>query len=402
MPDAPPIAFLAEGKLFVKRGALAPQLLESPFAQGVLDRAAQSAERHGWRQKEPGNPFAGNLLWGQNQRPSDVRKVAITGLTRAPADDAGQILYALDTGAVGGLFTYDLAASAENRLFHKQEFRADDIACHPAKALLALSHRAEDGSASIAIMQPGTRKLTPVTEGDARDEAPAWVPVADEPQREVLLYQSAGIARNQAGHFINLGPYALQRLDLDRSQHAILLEDQSFDFLAPRARLENNQEITYFIRRPYKPQGHGNYTPLKLLKDILLFPFRLAVALFAFLNVMSVIFAKKPLTTAGGPKTEMDNRALFLHGQRIDAEKAIKAARGQPAALVPASWELQRMTADGKTTTLAAAVLAFDLAPDGSLVYTNGSEIFHLSADGKPARVCTHSMVQQIVALPSA
>jgi hypothetical protein len=314
------------------------------------------------------------------------------------------MLYALDTGAVGGLFSYDLRENYESRLFHKNEFRANDLAHHPTRDCVALSLPMEDGSAALAVMRPGGKGLQQITEGDAVDQAPSWVPDAatpPDPERMILIYQSAGIARNQQGIATALGPYSIQRLDIDRSTLTAVLENPQFDYLVPRVRLEDGQEILYFIRRPYKPEGHTSYTPLQVMKDIFLFPFRLVRAIFGFLNFFSVMFSGKPLTTAGGPNQQkVDTRFMMLHGKIIDAEKVLKAAaKGQPLALVPNSWELVRRAAAGKETVLAQGVLSFDLAPNGTVIYTNGSEIFTLAPDAKPQRLLAHRMIQQVMVL---
>jgi len=393
------IAFLAEGKLYVKRGAKAAELIESPFAQGVVDRAAQSVERHGWREKTNDTPFAGRLLWGRAAAQSETRLVRFTALTRAPQGQNAQLLYALDTGAVGGLFTYDVVERAETRLFHRQEFKAHDVACHPHKPVMAMSTTLEDGTAHVGLMQPGTRKLHALTEGDSLDQAPSWVPTPEDPQREVLVYHSAGIARDARGMLANLGPHAIHRLDVDRGEFKTLLEDAAWDYLVPRVRVENGKERLYFIRRPYKTEGQG-FNAWRIPLDILLFPFRLLRAIFAFLNVFSVFFAGKPLTTAGGPNPQkVDTRMMALHGRWIDTQKALRAAeKGQAMALVPATWELMSMDDKGEITSLAKSVLAFDVAPDGTLVYTNGSEIFSLAADGGPQKVCGQRMIAHVMA----
>jgi hypothetical protein len=394
------MAFLAEGKLWIKSGALAPQLIESTFAQQQSARVAKEIERHGWRQRDSEmGPFGGRLLWGKAGRVAHVRKCQITGLSRTP--QANSVLYALDTGAVGGLFTYDLQEKYENRLFHKQEFRGNDLSHHPVKEVVALSLQLEDGTASIAIMQPGGRGLRAITEGDSLDQAPAWVPTPEDGGREVLVYQSAGIGRSANGLISGLGPYSIHRLDLDKGEMTTLLEDGRWDYLVPRVRIEERKEVLYFIRRPYKAEGQGRMTPLRLLGDIALFPFRLARAVFAFLNVMSLMFAHKPLTTAGGPKTDpYDTTLMQLHGRWIDAKKVQAAATsGQPVALVPASWELMKMDSAGKVTSLAKHVLAFDIGGDGTIAYTNGSEIFVVPVGAEAERVCAHRMIQQVMVL---
>jgi len=395
------IAYVAEGKLYVKRGERAPQMIESTFAQNMIDRAAQLADRHGWRsrEEEDGGFFTHGTIWGKAAlRQQDVRQIRITGLSKMPKD--GSLLYSLDMGAVGGLFTYDLAEQYENRLFHRQEFRASDLSHHPVKSLVALSLPREDGTAAIALMEPGGKGLRPITEGDSLDQAPSW---GREQDRDVLVYQSAGIGRNNYGHSVALGPYAICKLDLDRETLTTVMEDGRWDYLVPREWVADGgkQTYLYYIRRPYKATGHGSYSPLKLLVDILLFPFRLLRAIFFFLNFFSVMFTRKPLTTAGGPKTDpKDTRFMMLHGKWIDAEKAMKAAaKGKPVPLVPESWELMRMDESGKSQSLAGGVLSFDLAADGTVVYTNGSEIYVIGQDGKSERVCAHRMIQQVIAI---
>ena len=382
------IAYLAEGKLYVKQGALAARLIESAFAQGVIDRAVQNRERHDWKSH---NSLGGAPLWFGNRRAedSDLRTIHFTGLTRG--SQAGEIIYALDTGHVGGLFTYDIASDSECRLFHKQEFRAQDLARHPTQDLIALSVPEEDGSAHIGLMQTGGKGLRRITEGDVLDQAPFWAPG----ETSLLVYQSAGLARTQTGIVSAVGPYAIHQLDLDREKFTTLMEDGRYDYLLPRRTADG---ALYFIRRPYT--AVRSTSPLALAGDILLFPFRLARAIYAFLNLFSVFFAGKPLTTAGGPQQKMDTRHMMLWGRLIDAEKAVRASKkGTPAALVPNTWELLRLQPDGSLQPLAKGVLSFDIAADGTVIYTNGSEVFTLGPDGAGQRLCAQHMIQQVLAI---
>ena len=57
------------------------------------------------------------------------------------------------------------------------------------------------------------------------------------------------------------------------------------------------------------------------------------------------------------------------------------------------------MTPDGTRPPLATAVLSFDLTPDGPIIYTNGSEVFTLSPNENPQRLCAHRMIQQVMAI---
>jgi hypothetical protein len=43
-------------------------------------------------------------------------------------------------------------------------------------------------------------------------------------------------------------------------------------------------------------------------------------------------------------------------------------------------------------------VLAFDLAPDGTIIHTNGSAVFRETLDGKSERVVVSQFIEHIVA----
>jgi len=49
--------------------------------------------------------------------------------------------------------------------------------------------------------------------------------------------------------------------------------------------------------------------------------------------------------------------------------------------------------------TVAKHVLALDIAGDGTIAYTNGSEIFLVSAGGEARGFCAHRMIQQVMVL---
>jgi hypothetical protein len=387
----PTVAYLAEGKLYMKRGDAAPRLIDSPFVQQMLDRIQRTRERHDWKNQgmawQMGAGGFGGFMGGRPNMPAEVRRVRFSGLTRG--QNPGELLYALDTDHVGGLFVYDTSQQSERRLYHRNQFRAANLSRHPSNDTLAVSLRGEDGSAPIAIMEPDGRGLKEITEGDVIDEAPAWSPG----DGKTILYQSSGIGRNAAGFMVAQGPYAIQKLDLDSGDLTTLIEEDNFDLLLPRLLPDGS---VLFIRRPYEPGG-VTVSPLKVAKDILFFPFRLVVAIVHFFNWFSHVFARKPLITAGGPPKEgPEARYIMLWGRMIDAEKAIAAKKGDAKSLVPPTWQLVKRAGDDTETVLAKGVLAFDLADDGSIVYTNGSAVYHRTADGTIAELCRGKMIEHV------
>jgi hypothetical protein len=371
------VAYLAEGKLYVHdlappaAGPGEPTLVDSPFVQGILDRVERNRERNDWKNQggmawnfSPGGMMG---MGGMGAMPAETRRIRFTGVTSGGA--AGQLLYSLDTDHVGGLFRRDLVEDHEQRLLHKQQFRARDVARRASDGMLALSLYKEDGTAHLAVMNAEGRGLKQVTEGDAVDEAPSWG--ADG---KSLLFQSAGVGRNAAGFAVSLSPYAIQQLDLDAGKVTTVVETDEDDYLLPR----QSGDTLYYIRRPYQPGGNLPVSPWKVAGDVLLFPFRLARAVVHFLNFMSMMFSRKPLMTAGGPPKEgPDQRYVMLWGKMIDAEKLLKKKGGDGSgALVPKDWRLVRRGASGSEEVLATRVVAYDVAPDGTLVYTDGSRVF--------------------------
>jgi hypothetical protein len=420
------VAYLAEGKLFVRDAAAAAssadapaRLVESPFVQQQLDRSAQQRQRNEWKGSNDmlwggmsgGTGGPGGLLGGRVSPAGDgdARKVRMTAL--AAGGKPGELIYALQSGSVGGLFVWDDRERAERRLFHRNQFAAADLSVHPTTGALALAVAGPDGTANVATMDAGGKGVREVTEGDSLDESPAWVPPAACGDKRVLVYQSAGVGRNAAGHAVDRGPYAVLRLDLDRGDVETLLEDDATDYLLPRVSADGS---LWFIRRPYQPHAPAA-SPLKVAADVVLFPFRLAAAFVHFFNFFSLMFRRKPLLTAGGPKKEgPDARYLMLWGKLVDAEKVMRSTAGggggADAPLVPKAWELVRRSADGAEVTMAAGVLSYDLCPDGSVVYADGSAVYRLdpaaaggaggdSGGGKAERVCRGKLIERVVAV---
>jgi hypothetical protein len=375
----PTLAFLADGKLFLWRDGSEPTPVESPFAQEALDEQARIRERHEWKAKT--DP----MRMGPMTDLAGLRPIETSGV--APGFAAGEWLYALNLVGVGGLFAFQAGEGTERRLFHHARLHLRHLARHPERPLVAFSQPGEEGFAHIGVTDPDGKRLETVTEGDSLDEAPAWVPG----RPDCLVFQSAGIGRSREGHLAGLGPYHVQELDTARGDLRTLWEDPGFDFLLPRV---DDSGALYCIRRPYRK--HAGPALGAVVLDILLFPVRLVWAFVAFLNVFSQLFTGKPLITAGPTRREgPDSRAVMLHGMLVDARRAEKEARkGEAPGLVPRAWQLVRRAASGQEQVLAEGVAAYDLGPDGSVYWTNGTAVFHRPAAGPQRELCRANRIE--------
>jgi hypothetical protein len=386
-------AYLSQGKLFVDPGDGPPVQIESQYGQEVIDRAIRMQQRNEWKTQKKDGLLSGGALWGVSEADPRETRIQMTGLAQ-DADDH-TLYYLLRTESVGGLFRFDPAAQTERRLFHKEQFRAGDLDWHAEQRMFACSYYYDNGTANILVMSADGSDRHEVTEGDSVDEAPSWVP--GTAQR--ILFQSAGIALNQHGSMIGLGPFELKQLDVDSGHLMTILEDPSYDLLFPRF---NPEGELFFVRRPYELQGQRKYGVIQGVADALMFPFRLFRAMFHFLNFMSLTFSRKPLTTASGPKLDTDDeKTLVLRGRVIDAKKALlEAGKDSDApALVPNTWELVKRLPSGEETVLARGVLSYDLCPDGTLVYSNGNAVYELDEEGRARRIQSGQFVEQVFAI---
>jgi hypothetical protein len=173
-----------------------------------------------------------------------------------------------------------------------------------------------------------------------------------------------------------------------------LVEEPHVDLLSPQIAEDG---ALHYIRRPYNE--HQRVKPLRALKDTLLLPFRVLYAMFQFLNLFSMRYTGKKLNTpAGTPRRELDLKQMMIWGNLIQAQKA---GEDEAMDLVPSSWQLARRAGNGPEEILAKGVLAYDLARDGSIVYSNGNAIFVRHPDGKKERLLTEAMIEQVVVLES-
>jgi hypothetical protein len=379
-------AYLADGKLYFKESGKDVRLVESAFVQQMVDRQQQQRERHDWKSQGMAWQFSRGMMPRGEDSPG-LRVVRTSAVTTGT--DGADLLYAITTRHVGGLFAWSKTDNAERRLLHRNEFSANDLARHPTTHQLAMTMIAEDGSTHLGVMDYNGRGVKQITEGDSFDESPSWVPGTEN----TLVYQSAGIGRNSAGFISARGSCGILRLDLMSGEMDTLVEDDTFDYLLPR---QNAEGTLYYIRRPYQPWGGPPASIWTTLKDFLFFPYRLVMTFVHLFNWLSFVFRRKPLLTASGPpKEQPDARYMMLWGMMIDAEKAMRAKNGG-GSLVPQTWKLFKRTADGTETEIAAGVLSYDLSSDGALLYTDGASIWRL-ADGEPTRVGQGKRIERLI-----
>lgn len=383
-------AYLAAGKLYLKDGQSEPRLVESQFGQSVRDRAVQIRDRNAWKTQGTGAFFmSGGMLRGGRHHDPAAMPISITGISQGCAP--GELVYALDTSEIGGIFRLRNHGAEEQRLLHTADFRMSRLQASLTADRIACVLRQKTGNSCIAVMHPDGSELAEVTQGDAIDDAPSWVPRSTDE----LVFQSAAIGRNQAGFAVGQGPFTIQKLSLTSGEMTTLAEDPSHDFLCPRIAPDGT---LYYIRRPYR---NTNEKPniFRSLMDLILLPFRLLFAIFQYLNFFTARYTGKTLTSAGGARQqEADLRQMMIWGNLIEAQKG-SAQLKEDNDLVPKNWELVRHANGGTSDVIARGVLSFDLCDDGSVLFSNGSAVQHCSSDGNVQVLAKDAFIQQVIAI---
>ncbi|XLZ70482.1 hypothetical protein ABT364_00520 [Massilia sp. SR12] len=383
--NAPPVqvGWVSNGKLFVQGGYGAVQEISSPYAQQAIDRAERSREKNAWK-KDTAFGVAAQGNYRDFERDADP---ILISSARFGAD--GKLLYFQADHGMGGLFSYDLASGHEERLLHRQQLRLQDMALSPSGQTIYCTMESRGGASHIASLSAGGDGLRELTGGDTIDAAPTAVPGAEG----VLIYQSAGIGRDQQGGWAGIGHVTLQELNTATGRITPVLEDPRYDFLSPRVAADG---ALFFIRRPYEPP---QYNAGNVVLDTVLFPFRLLRAVFHYLNFFSLMYSRKPLSGAGGMPTQADMKNIVLQGRRIDAERALRreASIGGVPSLVPSTWQLVRRTRSGSESVVASNVSSFDITQNGTIVYSNGRGMFALDAQGRSSLVSQGDLVGAVL-----
>lgn len=378
-------AFIADSRLYSRRSGRAEEI-ESPFARANLEDYERHKTSRGWKAADQ-NQASGYSIWGNQGTATAYTGFRFLTVVPAPAD---HLYYLISNGHVTGLFLFHLPTGEERRLFHKNDFHTAGLDYSPERQELACAVADEDGAVNVNLYDWEGRHKTAVTAGDSRDAHPSF----SRHRPGYLLYQSAGIARQEAGGILAFGPESLIRLNLESGEMEEIAADDRFDYLQPRDDKHGN---IYCIRRPYHPPGAHH--PLQWLVHALLFPFRFLSAVVGFLQTFTHLFGEKPKRLGPDFQPPARDKYVMVFGQAVNLAKIRRPRKlGEDPALVPAHYELLRIGPDGTREVLAKNVSGYDVSPDGVVHYTNG---FRVQDRTGGALVFRHPVIESLRMLRS-
>ncbi|MBF0406870.1 MAG: hypothetical protein HQM10_05930 [Candidatus Riflebacteria bacterium] len=303
-----------------------------------------------------------SLLWGARQQQFSSSRPQF----RACWKSGERLYYILAMSKARGLFYFDTRENKEIRLFHREEFDPHGFFLQEDNKIITTQVN-RDASIHLIKMNEEGKDVRVITSGDCIDENP-WV------QGSYIYYQTSGLARSPEGHVVSSSSCAIYMLNTANGDIKPIKEHPDIDYLLPKGDHLNN---LYYIERPHKKPGEpANF--IEILKDLIMFPYRIVVAIFGFLNLFSLIFGKKPLMTAGGAESqEIDISNKIIHGQLVNTLEVAKKEGRQVA--VSREWKLKKLLPDGTEETVGNHVLWFDLDKSGAPIYTDGFRVYDAS-----------------------
>lgn len=376
-------AFIADGRLYVHHPEHGLREIESQFASDKAARAERHQERNAWKSAPSAdNPYFGRgLVWGGQAQPMQSKPFRFLSVICADPDT---LFYVLSNGSAAGLFRYHMADPREVRLWTGLRPPLLGMDWSPHSNQIVASTPQDNGGADLQILDSEGRVRQTVTGGDSRDLHP-WFSRCNP---RAIYYQSAGISRTEQGVIASFGPESILRVDLETGELKEVLAGGDVEYLLPKDDRDGN---LYCIRRPWRAPGSS--TLGQSLLGCLTFPFRLVGAIFNFLTAFTRLFSDRPMRAAGPDvRPPEEPRTVQVLGRTIDLAKVQKAAKGdEDLSLVPDAWELIRVSPDGRIETVATQVSWFDVAPDGTVVTTNGYRVRSGSAT-----VLKHKLIQSV------
>lgn len=332
-------------------------------------------ERKEWKTTGRGAQFMGVAEMQPKEDPNfRIGGVALYG---------DEFLYTLSLDASGGLYRRDFSEkpSPEGLICSGNDMFFGAIARHEDDVAACVLH--ENGSSHIGLLHLPQSYCTEITDGDSVESSPSW-----SPDGRVLYFSTCGIARTPDG--MRFSPNSIAMYNVNTQRMDTVLEDEKYDYLSPKTDEADN---LWYIRQPYSAGEKRNESIGSILLDVLLFPVRLVMAIFGFLNAFSMLFGGQSLRSgkqSGNTRSKQkSDKELFFEGNLIQAEKNLKensrSGEAHPG-ILPRSRVLICRKPDGSEEIFAKGVLDYSLCKDG-VVYSNGSHILHRKSDGQTEEI---------------
>ena len=261
--------------------------------------------------------------------------IRIVSVTRGRTH--AELCYAIRDPGGTRVFAQVPGSGEEQQLFYGADTDLQELDFSSADEALTCTVSGPRGTSAIGVFSDDGKGLRTVTEGDVIDRAPRWTPGG----RSEIVYVSAGIGRTKAGRAVERSPFALHRLRFSDNSVEVLIADAHYDYLAVT---QVSERLLYALRQSYQ----------------------------------------RTLSFSATSRLSSAFRGLFSGG-----------ARTEPRLLQ--GHELVRISPAG-SQLLARDVVAFDVATNQDIVYSNGQGVFRIARQqATPEPMLALGQVEQLL-----
>lgn len=289
-----------------------------------------------------------------------------------------QVVYSFSVNNTSGIYKLNPyeEKGEETHVINSIEYVFSGGCLDTGSNLLATAIRRNGYNSDIALFDLNSGDWRTLTEGDTLDEDPFVSPE----DGNIIYFTSRGVGRDMNGAFAGYSPAAICKLNLSAMDIEEVAVSEKYGYIKP---VVHGGKL-YAIRIPAKEKG-----PNPII-EILLIPFRIIQAIVNFINVFVRAFTGKSLASGGSNPAkgrEYDSRKEYIKGNLINADKEMKRnakKNKNDYGFIPLSWQLIEVES-GKV--IKSGIADYDIAPDGTVIATNGRRIFSIK-DDKCAKLC--------------
>ena len=373
--------------------------IASSTLSGYLSRAREVERSREWKSTGSGAAFMGTALPAGSSSSENIRsKVTCTAVL------GNSLLYSLWIDEFGGIYSKLSPDDTNEGVFWSDSgCRVKHFSVCGSRMVAAVSYGAET---HVAVFDG--ENMRQLTEGPSSESWPSF----SELDPRYIYYGSSGFEIDAASENSDeqrtvlpmfgmltpsapkkLGPSAIFRINISTLEIDEILSDPKYNFEKP---YHGRDGKIYFIKRPFSEKSGMKFS------DILLAPARFIGAVGGFLNVFTMKYSGKTLTSSKGTKSKQKSEYdRIIEGNLINSEKELKSNRAygdSDPGIIPRSFEFCAMSAQGDIKVLKKGINAFSpIHGTDDFYVSNGSAVIRIYADGHEEKICTQDGVYQIV-----
>lgn len=347
-----------------------------------LETLRKMKQRDEWKTTGKGAKFM-----GVEQREYGDETAHGEPLLRAAASCGEKLIYSTFIDGMGGMYFKSTDSEEEQYIFANQELDLTGISCRDGKCAVSGAVGYHEKHIYTADLENG--RLNQITEGFTCETHP-YISACDS---AIIYYTAMGYARDQHGNIMEKSPCSIDCYNGHTGVLETVVSDGGYDYIKPADDKDGN---LYYIRRKYELTRKKN----NLLLDILLFPVRIIKAIGGFLSVFSMAFGGEPLRTGGknpAKQRTADERKIFVEGNIINAQK--QSGENPDGGIIPSGWVLIKRDTDGNEQIIKKGVMDYRIADSGEIIYSDGSHLGIIHADGKDSRICKIKLANSIAVI---